>query len=234
MGIGKLFGSLKNKAKDATMDKVLERMRDLKLPVSQRKVNKMIASHVEVLDGVKSAKVDINRDGLYIKASFSDGRQTVKHRLKFVELIWSHHKRSFVFEPDEPFDCLKDHATYACTATTLAAVLKQMLGFTDKKLKDDSFKNDIGPVSGIMEKDGKIYYDIRRIPLLRQYTHYRVMGQAPMDHLNVVDCWFENGRIMVRIDNNKIVDQIKSMNLDQATLRKMMKGDMSDFTGDEE
>ena len=233
MGIGKFFGSLKNKAKDATMDKVLERMRDLKLPVSQRKINKMIASHVETLDDVKSAKVDLSREGLTVKVSFSDDRPSIKRCLKFVELIWSNHKRSFVFEPEEPFDCLKDHATYACIATTLAAVLKQMLGFTDKNIKDDSFKNDIGPVSGIMEKDGKIFYDIRRVPLLRQYTHYRVMGQAPMDHLNVVDCWFEGSKIMVRIDNNKIVDQIKNMNLDKESLRKMMKGDMSDYTGEE-
>jgi len=233
MGIGKFFGSLKDKAKDATMDKVLERMRDLKLPVSQRKINKMIDEHVEALDGVKSAKIDLSREGLTVKVSFSDDRPSIKRRLNFVELIWTNHKRSFVFEPDEPFDCLKDHATYACTATALACVLKQMLGFTDKNIKDVSFKTDIGPVSGIMEKDGKIYYDIRRIPLLRQYTHYRVMGQAPMDHLNVVDCWFESSRIMVRIDNNKIVDQIKNMNLDKDTMRRMMKGDMSDFTGEE-
>ena len=34
------IGNLKNKAKDATMDKVLEKMRDLKMPISQRKLIK--------------------------------------------------------------------------------------------------------------------------------------------------------------------------------------------------
>jgi len=233
MGIGNFFSSLKDKAKDATMDKVLERMRDLKLPVSQRKVNKMIASHVEALDGVKSAKVDISRDGLTVKVSFSDGRPSLKRHLKFAELIWANHKRSFVFEPDVPLDCLKDQATYACISTMLACVLKQMLGFTDKNLKDVSFSTTIGPVSGIMEKNGRIFYDIRRIPLLRQYTHYRVMGQAPMDHLNVTDCWFEGGKIVVRIDNNRLVDQIRGMNLSMSDLQKMMKGDPNAPTEEE-
>jgi len=230
MGILNLFGSLKNKAKDVTMDKVLERMRDLKMPVSERKVKKMIASHVMALEGIKSAKVGISREGLSVKASFSDGRQTVRRKMKFVELMWTPHKRSFIFEPDESFDYLKDQATYACVVTALATVLQQMLGFTDKKLKEEDFSKEIGQVTGVIEKDGKLYYDLRRIPLLRQYVHYRVMGQAPMDHLNVTDCWFENGKIVVRMDNNKLVDQIKSMNMDPATLRKMMKGDMSDLT----
>ena len=212
------------------MDKVLERMRDLKLPVSQRKINKMIDSHVETLEGVKSAKVDVARDGFHIKVSFKDDRQSIKRVFTFSELIWTSHKRSFVFEPDSPFDFLRDQASYACIVSALATVLMQMLSFTDKKLKDVPFSKEIGPVTGVMEKDGKLYYDVRRIPLLRQYANYRIMGQAIMDHLNVIDCWFENGKIIIRIDNNKIVDQIKNMNIDPAALRKMMKGDLSDYT----
>lgn len=212
------------------MDKVLERMRDLKLPVSQRKINKMIDSHVETLEGVKSAKVDVARDGFHIKVSFKDDRQSIKRIFTFSELIWTSHKRSFVFEPDSPFDFLRDQASYACIVSALATVLMQMLSFTDKKLKDVPFSKEIGPVTGVMEKDGKLYYDVRRIPLLRQYANYRIMGQAIMDHLNVIDCWFENGKIIIRIDNNKIVDQIKNMNIDPAALRKMMKGDLSDYT----
>ncbi len=212
------------------MDKVLERMRDLKLPVSQRKINKMIDSHVETLEGVKSAKVDVARDGFHIKVSFKDDRQSIKRVFTFSELIWTSHKRSFVFEPDSPFDFLRDQASYACIVSALATVLMQMLSFTDKKLKDVPFSKEIGPVTGVMEKDGKLYYDVRRIPLLRQYANYRIMGQAIMEHLNVIDCWFENGKIIIRIDNNKIVDQIKNMNIDPAALRKMMKGDLSDYT----
>jgi len=212
------------------MDKVLERMRDLKLPVSQRKINKMIDSHVETLEGVKSAKVDVARDGFHIKVSFKDDRQSIKRVFTFSELIWTSHKRSFVFEPDSPFDFLRDQASYACIVSALATVLMQMLSFTDKKLKDVTFSKEIGPVTGVMEKDGKLYYDVRRIPLLRQYANYRIMGQAIMEHLNVIDCWFENGKIIIRIDNNKIVDQIKNMNIDPAALRKMMKGDLSDYT----
>ena len=135
MGMFDFIGSLKNKAKDATMDKVLEKMRDLKMPISQKKINKMIATHVETLDGVKSAKVDVSSDGLTIKASFRDDRSSIKHKLKFVELIWSSHKRAFVFEPEEKFDVMKDHAAYACVATTIATALQQMLGFDKKKLK---------------------------------------------------------------------------------------------------
>ena len=212
------------------MDKVLERMRDLKLPVSQRKINKMIDSHVETLEGVKSAKVDVARDGFHIKVSFKDDRQSIKRVFTFSELIWTSHKRSFVFEPDSPFDFLRDQASYACIVSALATVLMQMLSFTDKKLKDVTFSKEIGPVTGVMEKDGKLYYDVRRIPLLRQYANYRIMGQAIMEHLNVIDCWFENGKIIIRIDNNKIVDQIKNMNIDPTALRKMMKGDLSDYT----
>ena len=233
MGMFDFVGSLKNKAKDATMGKVLERMRDLKMPISQRKVNKMITSHVETLEGVRSAKVSITREGLSTKVSFSDSRKTVKRKLNFAKLVWTSHKRAFVFEPAAPFDYMKDHATYACITTTLAAVLQQMLGFNEKKLKEENFSTEIGMVSGVMEKEGKLYYELKRMPLLRQYVHYRVMGQAPMDHLNVTDCWFENGKIVVRIDNNRLVDQIKSMNLDPSELRKMMKGDMSGLTGEE-
>ena len=234
MGIGTLFSSMKNKARDVTMDKVLERMRDLKLPVSQRKINKKVSSHINGLADIKSANVAITRSGFEIKVSFHGDHPTIKRKLAFVELIWTSHKRSFVFEPDTSFDYLKDQATYACVVSALAAVLMQLLSFTDKKLKDETFSKEIGPVTGVMEKDGKLYYDIRRIPLLRQYAHYRIMGQAIMEHLNVIDCWCENGKMVVRIDNNKLVDQIKNMNIDPATMRKMMKGDMSDFTGEEQ
>ncbi|MCK4983497.1 MAG: hypothetical protein KAS17_11270 [Victivallaceae bacterium] len=234
MGMFDFVGSLKNKAKDATMDKVLEKMRDLKMPTSQKKVNKNIETHVETLDGVKSAKVSINSDGLVIKVSFSDKRDTIKRTLGFEELIWTSHKRAFVFKPDTPFDYMKDQAAFACVITTIATVLQQMLGFNDKKLKEENFSTDISMVTGVMEKDGKLYYEMKRIPLLRQYVNYRVMGQAPMDHLNVIDCWFENGKIIVRIDNNRLVDQIRGMDLDPAELRQMMKGDMSGVTGEEQ
>jgi len=233
MGMFDFIGSWKNKAKDATMDKVLEKMRDLKMPVSQKKINKMIATHVETLDGVRSAKVDVSSDGLTVKASFSDDRPSIKHKLKFVELIWTSHKRAFVFEPEEKFDYLNDHAAYACVATTLAAALQQMLGFDKKKLEEENFSTEIGFVTGVMEKDKKLFYDLKRIPLLRQYVHYRVMGQAPMDHLNVTDCWFENSKIIVRVDNNRLVDQIRNMDLSPADLRKMMKGDPSALSEDE-
>ena len=234
MGMFDFIGSLKNKAKDATMDKVLEKMRDLKMPISQKKINKMIATHVETLEGVKSAKVDVSSDGLTIKASFRDDRSSIKHKLKFVELIWSSHKRAFVFEPEEKFDVMKDHAAYACVATTIAAALQQMLGFDKKKLEEENFSTEIGNViTGVMEKDGKLFYDLKRIPLLRQYVHYRVMGQAPMDHLNVIDCWFEGGKIVIRIDNNRLVDQIRGMDLSMSDLQKMMKGDPSAATGEE-
>lgn len=212
------------------MDKVLERMRDLKQPIAEKKINEMIKTHVLTLPGIKSASVDVSREGLDIKVSFSDDRPTVKRRLKFVELVWTSHKRAFVFEPAEPFDYMKDQPTYACVATALTAVLQQLLGLDAKRLKEEKFSTDIGFVTGVMEKDGKLQYDLRRIPLLAQYVHYRVMGQAPLDHLNVKDCWFEGGKIIVRIDNNRIVDQIKGMNLDPASLRRMLKGDFSEFT----
>jgi hypothetical protein len=234
MGMFDFIGNLKNKAKDATMDKVLEKMRDLKMPISQKKVNKMIATHVETLEGVKSAKVDINSEGMTIKASFRDERPSIKHKLKFVELIWTSHKKAFVFEFVEKFDVMKDHTAYACVATTIATALQQMLGFDKKKLEEENFSTDIGNVvSGVLEKDGKLYYDLKRIPLLRQYVHYRVMGQAPMDHLNVQDCWFESGKIIIRIDNNRLVDQIRGMNMSMSDLQKMMKGDPNAPKGEE-
>ena len=234
MGMFDFLGSLKNKAKDATMDKMLEKMRDLKMPVSQRKINKLIATHVETLPDVKSAKVDVSSDGLTIKVSFRDGKPSIKRKLNFVELIWTSHKRTFVFAPEEPFDVLKDFATYACVATTLAAVLQQMLGFDKKKLEEQNFSTDIGNiVTGVLDKDGKLFFDLKRIPLLRQYVHFRVMGQAPLDHLNVTDCWCESGKIVVRVDNNRLVDQIRSMNLSMSDLQKMMKGQLGDEAGEQ-
>jgi hypothetical protein len=226
MGIVNFFSSWKTKAQDATMDKALERMRDWKMPTTQRAIGKQVVTHVLPLPGVSSAKVRISREGLNVKVSFSDGRTALRRELRFVELQWSPHKRAFVFEPVEQFDIQHEREVYACVVSALAAVLQQMLGFNEKKLKEENFSTAIGPVSGVLARDGKLYFDLRRVPLLRQYVHYRVMGQAPMDHLNVQDCWFEGSKIVVRIDNNRLVDQIKGMNLDQATLRKMMKGEM--------
>jgi len=238
MGMFDFLSSWKKKAQDVTMDKVLERMRDLKMPVKSRAVDKLLATHVLTLPGISSAKVDISREGLALKISFSDGRPTIRRALKFVSLLWEPHKRSFVFEPAEPFDYLKDHATYACVATTLAAVMQTMLGFKEEQIKEHNFSTEIGPVTGVIEKDGKLYYDIRRIPLLRQYAHFRVMGQAPIEHVNITDCWCESGKIFLRFDMNRMVDQIKSQlgsgQLDIATLRKMLKGDYSHLTEDED
>ncbi len=229
MGMFDFIGSLKNKAKDATMDKMLEKMRDLKMPVSQKNINKLIATHVETLPDVKSAKVDVSSDGLTIKVSFRDGKPSIKRKLNFVELVWNSHKRAFVFEPQDTFDAMKDFATYACVATTLAAALQQMLGFDKKKLEEQNFSTEIGNVvTGVLEKDGKLFYDLKRIPLLRQYVHFRVMGQAPLDHLNVTDCWCESGKIIVRVDNNRLVDQIRSMNMSMSDLQKMMKGQLDE------
>ena len=70
--------------------------------------------------------------------------------------------------------------------------------------------------------------------MTRKYMYFRVMGQAVMDHLNVTDCWCENGRVMVRIDNNRVVDQIRNMNLDPSQLRRMLKGDMAALQGGKE
>ena len=234
MGILDYFRSLKTKAQDATVEKVLERMRDMKVPIAEKKIAQMLATHVEVLPGVKSASVDLSREGLGIKVTFRDERPTLRRQLKFVALVWTSHKRAFVFAPVEPFDYQKDQITYACVVTALATVLQQVMGFTKEKLAEAKFSTEVGFVSGVIEKDGQLHYDIRRVPLLRQYAHFRVMGQAPLEHLNVTDCWIEGGRFMVRIDNNRIVDQIKSMNLDAGALRKMAKGDYSDFTGEKE
>ena len=237
MGLFDYFSSLKRKAQDATMDKVLDRMRDLKMPVPEKRMNKLVAAHVATLPGIKSASVDVSREGIAIKVAFADGRPSLRRMMKFVKLLWDPHKRSFVFEPDAPFDYLKDHATYACMVTALSAVMQVMLGFKEDKLKEENFTTEIGPITGVIEKDGNLFYDIRRIPLLKQYANYRVMGQAPVEHLNLTDCWCEGGKIMVRIDNDRVVTQIKSqlasgvLNLD--TLRKMMKGDYSDLMDDE-
>jgi hypothetical protein len=229
MGIKNLFSGLKDKAQDITMEKALERMRDLKQPISESKIKKLLATHVETIEGIKSAKVSISHEGFTVKVSYSDGRPATKRTLFFEELVWTSHKRSLVLRPDESYDVTKDHGTYACIVTLLAAVLREMLGMTQKNVKTVEFSTEIGVISGVIEKEGKHYYDFRRVPLLRQYVHYRIHGHAPIDHLNVTDCWCENGKVVVRIDNNKIVDQIKNLNLDPAQLRNMMKGDMSDI-----
>jgi len=49
-----------------------------------------------------------------------------------------------------------------------------------------------------------------------------VMGQSPLDYLNVIDCWLESGKFIVRIDNNAVVDRLKSM--DPKQLQEAMKG----------
>ena len=122
MGIGNIFKSWKEKAQDATMDKVLERMRDLKQPIAEKKINEMIKTHVLTLPGIKSASVDVSREGLDIKVSFSDDRPTVKRRLKFVELVWTSHKRAFVFELVVPVSMLASlhSAQYVARGTLYA------------------------------------------------------------------------------------------------------------------
>ena len=228
MGMFDFIGKAKDKVKDVTMEKVLEKMRDLKMSAKQKHVNKMVDACVENIDNIKSAKAEINRAELALKISYKDGTPTFKRKLKFVELMWTSHKRSFVFEPEEPFDYKKEQGAYLCVVATLATILQQMLGMKKEMIEEANFSHEVGPITGVMEKDGKLFYDVKRIPLLRQYANYRMMGQAPMDHLNVVDCWFESGKAVVRIDNNRIVDQIKGMNLDPAALRKMMQGDIGD------
>jgi len=229
MGMFDFIGKAKDKVKDVTMEKVLEKMRDLKMSAKQKHVNKMVEACLEKTDNIKSAKAEINRAELALKISYKDGTPTFKRKLKFVELMWTSHKRSFVFEAEEPFDYKKEKGAYLCVVATLATILQQMLGMKKEMIEEANFSHEVGPITGVMEKDGKLFYDVKRIPLLRQYANYRMMGQAPMDHLNVVDCWFENGKAVVRIDNNRIVDQIKGMNLDPAALRKMMQGDTSDL-----
>ncbi len=229
MGMFDFIGKAKDKVKDVTMEKVLEKMRDLKMSAKQKHVNKMVDACVENIDNIKSAKAEINRAELAIKVSYKDGTPTFKRKLKFVELMWSSHKRSFIFEAEDPFDYKNEQGAYLCVTATLATILQQMLGMKKEMIEEANFSHEVGPITGVMEKDGKLFYDVKRIPLLRQYANYRMMGQAPMDHLNVVDCWFESGKAVVRIDNNRIVDQIKGMNLDPAALRKMMQGDTSDL-----
>lgn len=227
MGIKNIFGGIKSKAQDMTMDKVLERMRDLKQPISDGKIKKLIATHVLTLPHVKSAKCSITRDGFDIKVSYDDSRDSTRRVLAFEQWIWTPQKRALVVTPDKPYDPTSDQGTYSCLVTALAAILREMLGMNEKTLKEDPFSTEIGPIAGVIEKEGKHYYEFRRIPLLKQYVNYRLQGQCPIDHLNVVDAWCENGKFIVRIDNNKIVDQIKNMDLDPAQLRQMMKGTLN-------
>lgn len=232
MGLFDFFGSLKQKTQSAMMEQALERMRDMKMPVTERAVNKLIDSHILTLPGVRAASIAISREGLTVQVKYSDGRPPEKQFLKFVEMVWTPHKRAFVFQAEPRFDYQQAYGIYAGVVTCLAAVLRQMMNMGEEKMKEANFSTDIGPsISGVIEKDGKLWYEPRRIPLLRQYMHFRVMGQVLIDHLNITDCWFENGRIMVRIDNNRVVDQIKSMNLDPAQLRRMMKGDLDALQG---
>jgi len=202
------------------------------MPVTEKAVKKLIDSHMLTLPGVASASIDISREGLTVQVKYSDGRPPEKQFLKFVEMVWTPHKRAFVFQPEPPFDWQKSHGIYAGVVTCLAAVVRQMLNMGEEKMKEANFSSEIGPsISGVMEKDGKLWFEPRRVPLLRQYMYFRVMGQVLMDHLNITDCWFEHGRIMVRIDNNRVVDQIKSMHLDPSQLRRMMKGDLDALQG---
>ena len=228
MGIKDWFGSIKNKTQEFAIDKALEKMRDLKQPTKEKEINKLLETHVAVLPGVKSADVDINSDCITFKVKFTDDRATLVRKLTFKKLIWDSQKRAFVFGfTEEKFDVLQDHITYACVCTMLVAVLKQLLGINEKTLEHfkTDFTTEIGPITGnVMEKDGEIFYELKRIPVLRQYAYIKVMGQSPLDHMNVTDCWVERGQMVVRIDNQKIVDQIKSMNLSPEQLKQMMQG----------
>ncbi|MCX7846807.1 MAG: hypothetical protein N2595_02070 [bacterium] len=231
MGLISFVRSLKKKTQDVMLEKALEQMRDMKMPVPEKAVRKLIPSHMLTLPGVKSAAIDIRREGLRVQVKYRDGRPTERQFLRFVELVWTGHKRAFVFQPDPPFEYQKAYGIYAGVVTCLAAVLRQMLNVGEAQLKAAQFTSEIGPgVSGVIEKEGKLWFEPRRVPLLRQYMYFRIMGQPVMDHVNITDCWFENGRIMVRIDNNRVVDRIKQMNLDPEQLRRMLRGDMSALT----
>ena len=227
MGIKNWFGSIKNKTQEFAIEKALEKMRDLKQPVKEKEINKLLETHVAILPNIKSADIDINSERIAIKVKFKDDKPTLIRELTFKKLIWDTQKRAFVFGfHKEKFDILQDQVTYACICTMLIAALKQLLGINEKTMDHfkTEFSKEIGPVTGIIEKDGEIFYELKRIPVLRQYAYVKVMGQSPLDHMNITDCWIESGQMTIRINNEKIVNQIKSMNLSPEQLRQMMQG----------
>ena len=59
-------------------------------------------------------------------------------------------------------DLMAETQVEVIVATALAAVLQVMLGFKDDTLKEQKFTTDIGPVSGIIEKDGDVDYEAHR------------------------------------------------------------------------
>ena len=221
MGIGDFFSGIKGKVTESVMEKAIENMRDMKAPVKEGTVNDFIEECLYGKNGIKKASVDLSRDGVEVKVSYSDGRESTKRTLEFEKMIWTPQKKAFNFIcGDEPLDW----GTYACVCVTLATLLRQIMGFNEKKKPyKDEFSRVIPPIiEGILQKDGKVNFDLRRVPFLRQYYYFKVMGQAPLDYLNVVDCWLEGGKFIVRIDNNAVVDKLKSM--DPKQLQEAMKG----------
>jgi len=221
MGIGDFFSGIKGKVTESVMEKAIENMRDMKAPVKEGVVNDLIEECLAGKNGIKKASVDLSRDGVEVKISFTDGRETEKRRLEFEKMIWTPQKKAFNFIcGEEPLSW----PCYACFCVTIAAILRQIMGFNEKKTPyKDEFSREIPPViEGILQKEGKVNFDLRRVPFLRQYYYFKVMGQSPLDYLNVIDCWLESGKFIVRIDNNAVVDKLKGM--DPQKLQEAMKG----------
>lgn len=220
MGIGDFFSGIKGKVTESVMEKAIENMRDLKTPVKEGAVNDLIEQCLNGKNGVKKASVDLSRDGVEVKVSYSDGRETEKRLLGFDKMIWTPQKKAFIFNcGDEPISW----GVYAAVCVTLGTLLRQIMGFNEKKTPyKDEFSKEIQPmIEGILQKEGKVNFDLRRVPFLRQYYYFKVMGQSPLEYLNVVDCWLEGGKFIVRIDNNAVVDKLKSM--DPKQLQEAMK-----------
>ena len=221
MGIGDFFSGIKGKVTDTVMEKAIENMRDLKVPVKEGVANELIEQCIVGKNGIKKASVDLSRDGVAVKVVFSDDRETIKRTLGFEKMIWTPQKKAFNFRcGDAPIEW----PVYACVAVTLGALLRQIMGFNEKKTPyKDEFSKEVGDLmEGILQRDGIVNFDLRRVPFLRQYYYFRVMGQCPLDFLNVVDCWLEGGKFIVRIDNNAVVDRLKAMGPEK--LKEAMKG----------
>lgn len=225
MGIGDFFSGIKGKVKDKVtetfLEKAIENMRDLKIPVKESSVNELLEKCLWGKGGIKKASVDLSRDGVAVKVTFEDGREAVKRTLEFEKMIWTPQKKAFNFRcGDEPVQW----EVYACIAVTLGCIARQVLGFNEKKCpyKDD-FSCEVGPLAeGMLQREGIANFDMRRVPFLRQYYYFKVMGQSPLEHLNLVDCWLEGGKFIVRMDNNAVVDKLKGMNPEQ--LKAAMQG----------
>ena len=220
MGIGDFFSGIKGKVTESVMEKAIENMRDLKVPVKEGAVNDLIEQCLVGKNGVKKASVDLSRDGVEVKISYSDGRDSEKRLLGFEKMIWTPQKKAFNFTcGEEPLSW----GVYACMCVTLGTLLRQIMGFNEKKSPyKDEFSKDIQPIiEGILQKEGRVNFDLRRVPFLRQYYYFKVMGQSPLEYMNVVDCWLEGGKFIVRIDNNAVVDKLKSM--DPKQLQEAMK-----------